>query len=69
MSDQDVEPLRDVVPDPIDGASILHVRPVAEPRGEWASPDPEPLDRLLLVDQEVDPSTLDQITGDEPLLK
>ena len=35
VGDQDVEALRDVVPDPVDGAAILHVGPVTVARGEW----------------------------------
>ena len=69
VRDQDVEPLRNLVPEPVDRPAVLHVRPVTVAWREWASPDPQSLDRLLLVDEEVDLPVLDQITGDESLLK
>ncbi len=69
MGDEDVETLRDVVPDPVDRPTILHIGPVTVAWCEWASPDSKTLDGHLLVDEETDSKTLDGRTGDETLLK
>ena len=69
MGDEDVEALRDGVPDPVDGAAVPHVGPVTVARGEWGAPDSESTDAHFLVDEEVDPTVLDEVTGDEALLE
>lgn len=69
VGDEDVETLRNVVPDPIDCPTILHVRPVTVAWCEWASPDPEALNGCLLIDEETDSKTLDGRASDEALLK
>lgn len=69
VRDQDVEPFRDLIPEPVDRPAVPHVGPVAVAWREWASPDPQPLDRLLLVDEEVDLPVLDEVTRDQALLK
>jgi hypothetical protein len=69
VRDQDVEPLRNLIPEPVDRPTVLHVGPVTVAWREWAAPDSKSLDRLFLVDEEVDLPVLDQVPRDEALLK
>ena len=69
VGDEHVETIRDLIPETVDRATILHVGPVPVPRTERRSPESETLDGLLLVDEEVDLPVLDQVTGDETLVK
>lgn len=69
VGDQDVESLWDVVPDPVDGATILHVGPVTVTGCEGRAPDPESIDADLFIDEEPDPESLDQVAGDQTLLE
>ena len=69
VGDEDVEALRDVVPDPVDRPTVLHIGPVTVAWGEWGAPESKSLDGLLLVDEEVDLPVFDEISGDESLLQ
>ena len=69
VRDQNIEPLRNLIPEPVDRPTVLHVGPIPVAWREWAAPDSKSLDRLFLVDEEVDLPVLDQVPRDEALLK
>lgn len=69
VGDEHVERLRDVVPETVDCAAVLHVGPPTVSGSEGRTPETETTDDPFLVDEEVDALTLDQITGEEALLE
>ncbi len=69
VRDKNIYPFRDVIPDPVDGAAVLHVGPVTVAWRERRAPETETVDLPFLIDEQVDSTMLDQVTRDEALLQ
>ena len=68
MTDQHIDIIWNPLPDSIDGAAIFHVCPAPIAGCPRGSPEFDPIQGELLVNQKIDAKTFDEVTGDQALL-